>query len=42
MEGSSARQAARYIGLGYRNVKALKGGVTAWKEVGYPIKEDNA
>jgi len=27
--------------MGYKNVKALKGGVAAWKEAGYPVKEDN-
>jgi len=25
--------------MGFKNVKALKGGVAAWKEAGYPLKE---
>jgi len=27
--------------MGYKNVKALKGGVAAWKEAGYPLKEED-
>jgi len=27
--------------MGYKNVKALKGGVSAWKEAGYSVKEEN-
>jgi rhodanese-related sulfurtransferase len=26
--------------MGYKNAKALKGGVKAWKEAGYPVKDD--
>jgi len=26
--------------MGYRNAKALKGGVTAWMEAGYTVKEE--
>jgi len=40
-EGSAAGQTARYIEVGYKNAKALKGGVSAWKEAGYLIQGEN-
>jgi rhodanese-related sulfurtransferase len=36
-EASAAGQAAKYIEMGYKNAKALLGGVEAWKKAGYPI-----
>jgi rhodanese-related sulfurtransferase len=30
--------AAEYFKKGYINVKALKGGIDAWKDKGYPMK----
>ena len=39
-EASAAGQAVLYLGKGYKNAKALKGGVSAWKEAGYSIIED--
>ena len=33
----SAGLAAKYTGMGYWNVKALGGGVEAWKKAGYKI-----
>jgi rhodanese-related sulfurtransferase len=29
--------AAKYIDNGYKNVKALRGGVEAWKEAGFKM-----
>jgi len=37
MEATSAGLAARYIEMGYLNAKALRGGVEAWKEAGFPL-----
>ncbi len=34
-EAVSAGQAAKLADLGYQNVKALEGGVEAWKQVGF-------
>ena len=36
-EASSAGLAAEYLKNGYKNAKALGGGVNAWKKAGYPI-----
>lgn len=36
-EASAAGQAAKYIEMGYKNAKALGGGIEAWKKAGYPI-----
>jgi rhodanese-related sulfurtransferase len=36
-EASAAREAARYIEMGYKNAKALLGGVEAWKKAGYSM-----
>ena len=37
-EASSAGLAAEYLKNGYKNAKALGGGVNAWKKAGYPIE----
>ena len=36
-EASAAGQAARFQAMGFRNAKALKGGVEAWQRAGYPM-----
>jgi rhodanese-related sulfurtransferase len=36
---ASAGQAAKYIELGYKNAKALAGGMEAWEKAGYPINK---
>lgn len=36
-EASAAGQAAKFIEMGYKNVKVLGGGVLAWKDAGYSI-----
>jgi hypothetical protein len=36
-EASAAGQAAKYIGMGYKNAKALGGGIEAWKKSGYSV-----
>jgi len=36
-EASAAGQAAKYISMGYENVKCLAGGVEAWKKAGYSL-----
>jgi rhodanese-related sulfurtransferase len=35
-EASAAREAVKYIDMGYKNVKCLAGGVEAWEKAGYP------
>lgn len=37
-EASAAGQAAEFIKKGYKNAKALGGGVHGWKKAGYPIE----
>jgi rhodanese-related sulfurtransferase len=39
-EGLVAAGAERLAGLGYRNVRALEGGLTAWRGAGYEVFED--
>ena len=39
-EASAAGQAAKYIEMGYKNAKALLGGIEAWKKAGYPVIEE--
>src|ERR1043166_9423081 len=36
-EATPAGQAARFQSAGFRNAKALGGGVRAWQEAGYPM-----
>lgn len=36
-EASAARQAAKYIAMGYTNAECLAGGVESWKKAGHPI-----
>ena len=36
-EAVAPGQAARFRAMGFQNVKALKGGVEAWQQAGYPI-----
>lgn len=36
-EGSAADQAAKFQQQGFTNTKALKGGVEAWMQAGYPM-----
>jgi len=36
-EASAAREATKYIDMGFKNAKALLGGIEAWKKAGYPI-----
>jgi len=36
-EGTATGQAAKAIEVGFRNAKALLGGVEAWKKAGYPL-----
>ena len=38
-EATAAGQAAKYMALGYQNVKCLAGGVEAWKKAGFPVVE---
>ena len=38
-EASAAGQAAKYIAKGFKNAKALSGGVEAWNRAGYPVVE---
>ncbi len=38
-EATSAGQAARYQAQGFANVQALKGGVMAWQQAGYPMAQ---
>jgi rhodanese-related sulfurtransferase len=35
----SARQAKRLAGMGYTNVSNVRGGLTAWKKAGLPVKK---
>lgn len=37
-DGESAAAASQLRQAGYQNVTALKGGVAAWKAVGYPVE----
>jgi rhodanese-related sulfurtransferase len=36
-DGSSVGRAEEYINKGFTNVMALKGGVQAWMDAGYPF-----
>jgi rhodanese-related sulfurtransferase len=35
----SAREAKRLAGMGHTNVSNVKGGLTAWKKAGLPVKQ---